>query len=135
MLAAPRNFATIDTPGQILAMDLDNDGDVDVGVMLFGPTDGNNNDNIVDHWVLLKNPGTGNLGAPVLQPAGAAVVGLVFAQIDGKDGLDALTTAGDNDRLSCSLQPIRPVPVARGDSGQRSRCQGLRHGSGGYRRR
>lgn len=92
--------AGLDPAGGLTTADVDRDGDQDVGVLLYGPLDGSNNDPLVDRWALLKNPGDGRLAAPVLQPTGASVLGLAFAQIDGLDGLDALTTAGHDDRLS-----------------------------------
>lgn len=90
----------IDDVGGVELCDVDGDGDLDVGIMLFGPMSGNLNDKLTDHWALLRNDGQGNLGAPEIYPAGADILDLAFADLDGSDGPEALTVAGDDDRLS-----------------------------------
>ena len=82
--------------------DVDMDGDLDVGIMLFGLMSGNPNDDPADRWALLGNDGTGNLGIPEIHPAGADILDLVFAQLDGVGGPEALTAGGDDDRISVS---------------------------------
>lgn len=90
----------IDDVGGVELCDVDGDGDLDLGITLYGPTGGNLNDHLTDHWVLLRNDGLGNLGTPEIYPAGADILDLAFADLDGSYGPEALTVAGDDDRLS-----------------------------------
>jgi hypothetical protein len=72
----------IDDVGGVELCDVDGDGDLDVGVMLFGPMNGNLNDKLTDHWALLRNDGLGNLGASEIYPTGADILDLAFADLD-----------------------------------------------------
>lgn len=99
----PRRFASGSGEGNAGALalaDVDGDGDMDVGVVHYGPLAGNVNDEPTDHWALLKNNGMGELSAPSVYPAGADVLDLAFADLDGFAGPEALTVAGDDNRLS-----------------------------------
>lgn len=91
--------------------DVDNDGDLEVGITLFGPMSGNLNDHLTDHWALLRNDGLGNLGAPEIYPAGADILDLAFADLDGSNGPEALTLAGDDDRISVHYNEAGQYPT------------------------
>jgi hypothetical protein len=100
-----------DDVGGVELCDVDGDGDLDVGIMLFGPMSGNLNDTLTDHWALLRNDGPGNLGAPEICPAGADILDLAFADLDGFCGPEALTVAGDDDRVSVHYNKAGQYPT------------------------
>ena len=102
-----------DDIGGVELCDVDGDGDLDVGIMLFGPMCGNLNDHLTDHWALLRNDGLWNLGTPEIYPAGADILDLAFADLDGSYGPEALTIAGDDDRLSIYYNEVGQYPTAR----------------------
>ncbi len=86
--------------GGIMLVDVDQDGDTDVAIIIYGLVPGNPNDNPTDRWALFRNGGTGNLGTPEFFPSGAGILDLVFADLDGINGPEAMTVAGDDDRLT-----------------------------------
>lgn len=93
-----------DELGGVELSDVDGDGDLDVGVMLFGPLSGDFQDALTDRWALLRNnltiDGGGNFSAPEFYPAGADIMDLAFADLGVSGTPDALTVASDDDRVS-----------------------------------
>jgi len=93
--------------GRVRLSDFDGDGDLDVGVLLFGPPSNLIDpsrpfprDWLTDNWALLINNGNGEFGDPEVYPTGADVLDLAFADLQGSGKMDALTVAADDNRLT-----------------------------------
>jgi len=46
-----------DDIGSMALDDVDRDGYIDAGIILYGPSSGNENDKLTDNWALLRNDG------------------------------------------------------------------------------
>lgn len=129
--------------GRIRLSDVEGDGDLDVGILLFGPpstvVDPSrpfSRDVLTDNWALLTNNGAGEFGDLYIYPTGADVLDLAFADLQGSGMMDALTVAADDNRLTLyyyrqgkgyprpmvvpvvnpySLDGSQPVDIASGD--------------------
>ena len=101
-----------DSADDLELADVDGDGNIDAGIILFGPVSGNNNDHLTDHWALLKNNGNGNLGIPEIYPAGADILDLEFSDLNGDSRPEALTVAGDDNRFSVHYNENGRYPVS-----------------------
>lgn len=86
--------------GGVVLSDVDRDNDVDAALIRYGLISGNPNDDPTDEWALLRNNGTGHLGVPEIYPAGADILDLTMAELDGVPGPEALAASGDDDRVS-----------------------------------
>ena len=103
--------------GRIRLSDVEGDGDLDVGVLLFGPpstvVDPSrpfSRDVLTDNWALLTNNGAGEFGDLDIYPTGADVLDLAFADLQGSGMMDALTVAADDNRLTLYYQQGNGYP-------------------------
>lgn len=103
--------------GRIRLSDVEGDGDLDVGILLFGPpstvVDPSrpfSRDVLTDNWALLTNNGAGEFGDLYIYPTGADVLDLAFADLQGSGMMDALTVAADDNRLTLYYQQGNGYP-------------------------